>query len=128
MEKIFTSYDKLHKIRINIIDKECWFNIECLNDTNCKTFLLLIKEVVNYINDNNIKIIKQYICLDDCKFFQKSIITEYGICQISEDIQRVATKFDSGELNINQNNIFIVSTQIEDFIEELINVLQIKRI
>ena len=109
MEKIFTSYDNLHKIRINIIDEECWFNIETFNTTNCKTFLMLIKEVIDYINDNNIKIIKQYVYLDDCKYFQKSIIIKY-------------------ELSINENNIFIVNTKIEDFIEELINVLQIKKI
>jgi len=117
MEKIFSSYDKLHEIRINIINEECWFNIEMFNEYNCKTFLLLVKEVLEYINSNNIKIIKQYIFSDDCKYFEKSIIEKYEI--------NTNTKKENDS---NKNNIFIVTTKIEDFVEELVNVLDIKRL
>ena len=102
-EIIFKSYDNLHKITLTIENDEfCWFNIDVFNTNNCKTFLILIKEVLEFINKKNIKNIKQYIYLEDCNYFKKSIITKHD------------------------DNIFIVKTEIKYFVEELINVLAIK--
>jgi hypothetical protein len=118
-EIVFDSLDKLHKIIIKIdslsnFQEYCWFNIEIFNEHNCKTFLILIKDVTDYINKKNIKYIKQYICLDDCLFFKKSEIIKYN--GFSE----------KNKLHNLPEDIFIVTTKIEYFIEELINVLGIK--
>jgi len=112
----FESLDKLHKIIINIdsfsnLPEYCWFNIEIFNETNCKTFLILIKDVIDYINKKNIKYIKQYIYLEDSLYFKNSEIIKY-----EEKIK----------LHNLAQDIFIVTTKIEYFIQELINVLGIK--
>ncbi len=102
-EILFKSYDNLHKINIIIENEDyCWFNIDVFNTSNCKTFLILIKEVIEFINKKNIKKIKQYIHYEDCNYFKNSIITKYD------------------------DKIFIVETEIKYFVEELIHVFEIK--
>jgi hypothetical protein len=102
---VFRSYDNLHKINLTIENEDnCWFNIDSFNTNNCKTFLILIKEVIEFINNKNIKNIKQYIHTEDCNYFKNSIINKYD------------------------DKIFIVKTEIKYFVEELIRVLEIKLI
>ena len=109
---IFKSYDDLHKITIKIDNNTCWFNIDTFNNKNCKTFLMLIKEVIDFINIKNIKHINQYIYSNDCQYFKNSTISKY---------------INSNEI-IDNSEIFIISTQINHFVEEMINVLGIKKI
>ena len=107
-DKLFISLDKLHKITIKIGNCNfCWFNIDSFNPKNCKTFIMLIKEVIDFISSKNIKNIKQYVYSDDCSYFKNSQINKY----IEDD-----------------KNIFIIDTKIEDFIEEIVNVFDIKKI
>jgi hypothetical protein len=117
-DKIFISLDNLHKITIKIESLSespdsrrncnfCWFNIDTFNPKNCKTFIMLIKEVIDFISSKNIINIKQYVYSDDCSYFKKSQISNY-----MED----------------NNSIFIIDTKIEDFIEEIVNVFDIKKI
>ncbi len=114
-EIIFRSYDNLHKITVNIhLNEYCWFNIDIFDNNNCKTFLILIKEVVDFINEKNIKNIKQYIYSDDVKYFKNSFIEKH-------------IDYNTNT-NINNNDIYIVQSKIENFIDELVTVLEIKRI
>lgn len=111
MERVFKSLDNIHEITI-LIDKnnqdnknkECWFNIDKFDESNCKTFLLLIKEVIEYISKNEIIIIKHYMNEEDTKYLKNSDIVKY------------------------MDDIYIVKTQINVFVDEIIRLFNIKTI
>jgi hypothetical protein len=102
--KIFNSIDNKHEINIKIIDDVSWFNIIKLDFENIKTFLLLLKQVIEYLNLKNIQFIKQYIYQEDLYYFKNS---------------------DCSELNDNQ---YVITTKLIYFVEELTNVLGIQKI
>lgn len=102
VNKIFNSLDNKHQIDIKIIDDIAWFNINKLDCDQCKTFLLLVKDILNYLNKNNVNTIKQYIYAEDIEYFKKSSCVDIG------------------------NNEYIVSTNIIHFLSELTNALNIK--
>ena len=104
MNKIFDSIDNKHQIEINIIENISWFNINKLDFETFKTFLILLKDVMIYMKKNNIIYIKQYIMEEDTVYFKKSSITNLD------------------------NNTYIVNTNINDFVDEIISVLNIKKI
>ena len=101
---LFESIDKKHQIEIKLIDDISWFNIIKLDYENCKTFLILLKRVMEYLNLKNIKFIKQYIYKEDLKYFEKSSYLDIG------------------------NNQYVISTNIIHFLSELMNVLGINRL
>ena len=101
--KIFNSIDNNHQIEINIIDDISWFNINKLNFESFKTFLLLLKDVMIYMKNNNIKYIKQYLTEEDINYFKKSSI-----------------------INLDENR-YIVTSNINDFVDEIISVFDIKK-
>jgi hypothetical protein len=104
IEKIFTSLDILHQINTKIIDDICWFEIIKFDFDNQKTFLLLIKDIIDYFKINNIKFIKQYVINEDVEYFKNSSFV------------------------ILNDNYSVVSTPINYFIDDFINALGIKKI
>lgn len=104
--KIFDSIDNKHQIEIKIelYGEYAWFNINKLDYENCKTFLIILKEVIEYLSLHNIKIIKQYIYEEDLKYFEKSSHLDIG------------------------NGKFIISTNIIHFLSELIYALGINKL
>ena len=104
--KIFDSIDNKHQIEIKIelIGEYAWFNINKLDYENCKTFLILLKRVIEYLSSKNVKIIKQYVYEEDLKYFEKSSHLDIG------------------------NGQFIISTEIIHFLSELIYALGINKL
>ena len=103
-KKIYNSIDNKHQIEINIIENISWFNINKLDFESFKTFLLLLKDIMTYLKNNNIKYIKQYIEEKDTEYFKKSSI-----------------------INLDKN-YYMVTTYIDDFIDEIILVFGINKI
>ena len=95
MEKIFVSIDKKHNILIMENNNEYIFNIEIFNFENYKSFLLLLKEVITYLNEKNVKFIIQYINKTDYEYFSESIILEKN-----NDIYKISSPIESFVLNI----------------------------
>ena len=104
--KIFNSLDFKHQIEISIIGDIAWFNINKLNYEFCKTFLILLKDVIEFISENKAKYIKQYLNKDDLEYYTKSSFVE-------EDLEK---------------SVYCASTKLEDFVEEIANALGIKKI
>ncbi len=104
LNKIFNSVDLNHQISISIIDNVSWFNINKLNYESYKTFLLLLKEVLTFMNIHNIKYVKQYIYKEDLEYFKNSSYVEIGDSQ------------------------YTVTTDIIYFLSEITNVLGIQKI
>ncbi len=104
LRHIFESIDKKHQIEINLVDDIAWFNIIKLDYENCKTFLILLKRVMEYLNLKNIKFLKQYIYEEDLKYFEKSSCLDIG------------------------NGQYVISTDIIYFLSELMNVLGVRKL
>ena len=104
LNKIFNSIDNKHQIEVNIIDNISWFNINKFDYENYRIFLLTLKDVLLFLKKNNVVYIKQYILEDDIKYFKNSSV-----------------------INIYENQ-YIVSTNIDNFVDEIINVFDIKKI
>lgn len=107
-KKIFNSLDLKHQIEISIIDNIAWFNIIKLDYEFCKTFLILLKSVIEFFCENNVKYIKQYLNKEDLEFLNKSTSSYVEV--------------DS------EYSIFCVSIKLEDFINQMVNLLGIKPI
>lgn len=104
--KYYNSIDQKHQIEIKIIDDISWFNINKLDNQFIKTFLILLKKVLEDLSSLNVKYIKQHLNINDLDSYTKSSFVEYDI----------------------ENEIYTVSTKISDFIEEIISALGIKPI
>lgn len=102
MIKDFISFDEEHQISLNIDNDESWFEINKFNFEFYKTFLLLFKEVFDFMIKNNIKIVKQYINEEDKKYFESSTFIEYN------------------------SNIIIAYTPLDKFTCDIMNALGIK--
>lgn len=104
IKKTFNSIDNKHQIDITIICEIAWFNIIKLDFESFKTFLILLKDVMIYIKDNKCEYIKQYINKNDVEYFKKSSKVELD------------------------NDIYSITTKIDNFLDEIINVFDIKKV
>ena len=103
-EKIMESLDLKHKIKVSIRGDTGWFEIIEFNFEHQKTFIILLKDVIEHYKINNVELIKQYVTEDDINYFSNSHII----------------KID--------NNIYEVTSQINKFIDDMVSVLGIKRL
>lgn len=103
-KKFFNSIDNKHQIETYIIENISWFNINKLDFESFKTFLILLKDVMMYMKNNNVIYIRQYIMEEDTIYFKKSSV-----------------------VNLDENT-YVVTTNIVDFIDEITNVLDVKKL
>ena len=101
--KKFSSIDKNHSFSINIIEDTAYFIIEEINPEHYKTLLLLLKSGFEYMVNSNVKYVKQYINKEDSGEFKRSIVIE-------------------------EDNMTVVKTKIEDFLFELCDALGFQRL
>jgi hypothetical protein len=100
--KTFISIDKAHSINTQIIDDVGWFEISTVTYEKYKTFLLLLKDTIDYYNENNVKYIKQYITSNDLEYVKNSTCVDID------------------------ESTYIISTPIDKFIDEIVSLLAIK--
>ena len=86
----FVSFDKLHFINVVINKQTAYFKIHYYNEDNLKTFLELFKDVILFLHNNNIVIIRQEISINEISLFKNSSIYE-----------RINNEFVYMETNIN---------------------------
>jgi hypothetical protein len=99
----FISIDKQHSFTIFIIEDTAYFTLHDIKPEKYKTFLLELKKGFQYMVNNGIKYVKQEINYEDKESFKKSSFIE-------------------------ENNILIAKTNIEDFLVELCDVLGMHRL
>ena len=105
LKKEFISIDKEHSFTISIIEDTAYFALNPIqfNPEEYKTFLLLLKNGFQYMINNGIKYVKQQINYEDKESFKKSSFIE-------------------------ENNILIAKTNINDFLIELCDALGMNRL
>jgi hypothetical protein len=108
---LFTSIDKLHTIEITIFGDIAELSIITCHYESYKTFLLLLKKVIEYMTSKNIKHIKQRILESDISLFNNSTIDTYIY-------------------NNNQSHVrtVLISTPIVHIAEEIYNALGLERV
>ena len=73
--KIFNSIEMFHSISINIINEtDCFYDLLLYNPEEYKSFILLIKEIIEYLNNNKIKYI--YYSIPKKLYFDSFITIE----------------------------------------------------
>lgn len=102
-DKKFISIDGLHEIETSVIEDFCYLTIIKITPENYKTLLLLFKDIILYLNLQDVKYIKQFIHSEDVQSFKKSTINA------SDEYK----------------NFVWISTNIVDFMEEICRALNI---
>jgi hypothetical protein len=110
---LFTSIDKLHTIEITKFGDIAELQIIAFHYENYKTFLLLLKNVIEYMARENIKFVKQKILETDIPLFTKSTIDTY--------IQK-------GEKDKDSIRTVLITTPIIHIAEEIYNALGLKKV
>lgn len=101
--KKFVSVDKYHSFNVTILEDTAYFVLGTVEPSHYKTFLLLLKIGFEYLMNNKVKYVKQQINAEDKELFKRSTIIEDG-------------------------NITIVKTNIDDFLFELCDAMGITRL
>jgi hypothetical protein len=99
----FTSIDKFHSFGITILEDTAYFALRSVEPSQYKTFLLLLKRGFEYMKQNNVKYVKQQINVEDKESFKKSNVIE-------------------------ENNVLIVKTNIDDFLFEICDAIGMHRL
>jgi hypothetical protein len=98
------SVDLKHKITIILNGDIAWFEIKEFNLEHQKTFILLLKDSIEHFTNKGVKVIKQYVIEQDLGYF------------INSSIEKI------------DNDIYVVTTPLISFVDDMISVLGIKRL
>jgi hypothetical protein len=110
---LFTSIDNLHTIELTIFGDIAELQIITFYYENYKTFLLLLKNVIEYMMSINIKHVKQRILETDISLFNYSTIDTY-IHNQDQDKDSIRT--------------VLITTPIVHIAEEIYNALGLKKV
>ncbi len=108
---LFTSIDKLHTIEITIFGDIAELSITAFHYESYKTFLLLLKNVIEYMANKNIKYVKQRILESDTSLFSYSTTDTYIYDPDHDNIKTV-----------------LITTPIIHIAEEIYNALGLKKV
>ena len=103
IDKKFISIDQSHEIDTSLIEDFCYLIIIKITPENYKTLLLLFKDIILYLNLNDVKYIKQFIHREDTESFKNSTIN-------------ASDEYD---------DFVWITTNIVDFMEEICRALNI---
>jgi len=107
---LFTSIDKLHTIELVIFGDIAELSIISFHYESYKTFLLLLKKVIEYMTSKNINYVKQRILESDIPLFNNSTYVHTN---------------DHGHGHIKT---VLITTPIVHIAEEIYNALGLQRV
>ena len=117
---LFTSIDKVHAIELVIFGDIAELSIISFHYESYKTFLLLLKKVIEYMTSKNINYVKQRILESDIPLFNNSTY--------------VHTNDNNHDNNQDQDHdhshirTVLITTPIVHIVEEIYNALGVKRV
>jgi hypothetical protein len=123
---LFTSIDKVHAIELVIFGDIAELSIISFHYESYKTFLLLLKKVIEYMTSKNINYVKQRILESDIPLFNNSTF--------------VHTNDNNRDNNQNQDHshghshghshirTVLITTPIVHIVEEIYNALGLQRV
>ena len=108
---LFTSIDKIHTIELIIFGDIAELKIITFHYENYKTFLLLLKTVIEYMTSKNIIYVKQRILESETSLFSNSTYVHTNDTNDNDQIKTV-----------------LITTPIVHIVEEIYNALGLKRL
>jgi hypothetical protein len=124
---LFTSIDKLHTIEITIFGEIAELCITTFHYENYKTFLLLLKKVIEYMANKNIKYVKQRILESDVSLFSYSTIDTYIYDPDNNPDNDPDNDPDNNPDNDHCKTV-LITTPIIHIAEEIYNALGLKKV
>lgn len=98
------SIDGKHEIEYSINNEIGYFNIVEIDYNSLKSFMYFLKDIIEEYNKNNVKYIQQYMMQDDITLLKYSKQCDLG------------------------NGIFLITTELDKFIEEIANLFGIEKL
>lgn len=98
------SIDNKHEIEYSIKDNIGYFNIIEIDYNALKSLIYFLKDIVEEYNKNNVKYVQQHMMIDDIDVLKYS------------------------EYYSLENGICLVNTKLENFIDEIGNLLGIEKL
>jgi hypothetical protein len=120
---LFKSIDKVHTIELLIFGDIAELKIITFHYESYKTFLLLLKTVIEYMTSKNINYVKQRILETDISLFTNSTYIYNNNADHSPNHAN-----EKGRNNANQIRTVLITTPIAHIAEEIYNALGFKRV
>lgn len=115
---LFTSIDKIHAIELVIFGDVAELSIITFHYESYKTFLLLLKTVIEYMTSKNINYVKQRILETDISLFTNSTYIYNNNADHSPNHTN-----EKGQIRT-----VLITTPIAHIAEEIYNALGLKRV
>ncbi len=132
---LFTSIDKVHAIELVIFGDVAELSIITFHYESYKTFLLLLKTVIEYMTSKNINYVKQRILETEISLFTNStyIYINEKCHNNNADHANKKDHNNTGHNNTGHNNddqirTVLITTPIAHIAEEIYNALGLKRV
>ena len=126
---LFTSIDKVHAIELVIFGDVAELSIITFHYESYKTFLLLLKTVIEYMTSKNISYVKQRILETDISLFSNSTYAHTNDANHSPNhANEKGHNNGKGHNNENQIRTVLITTPIAHIAEEIYNALGLKRV
>ena len=121
---LFTSIDKVHAIELVIFGDIAELSIISFHYESYKTFLLLLKKVIEYMTSKNINYVKQRILESDIPLFNNSTFVHTNDNNQDQD-QDQNQDHSHGHSHIRT---VLITTPIVHIVEEIYNALGLQRV
>jgi len=126
---LFTSIDKVHSIELVIFGDVAELRIITFHYESYKTFLLLLKTVIEYMTSKNISYVKQRILETDISLFSNSTYAHTNDANHGPNhANEKGHNNGKGHNNENQIRTVLITTPIAHIAEEIYNALGLKRV
>ena len=119
---LFTSIDKVHAIELVIFGDIAELSIISFHYESYKTFLLLLKKVIEYMTSKNINYVKQRILESDIPLFNNSTYVHTNDNNQDQDQDQ-----DHGHGHSHIRTV-LITTPIVHIVEEIYNALGLQRV
>jgi hypothetical protein len=121
---LFTSIDKVHAIELVIFGDIAELSIISFHYESYKTFLLLLKKVIEYMTSKNINYVKQRILESDIPLFNNSTFVH------TNDNNRDNNQNQDQDHSHGHSHIrtVLITTPIVHIVEEIYNALGLQRV
>lgn len=122
---LFTSIDKIHAIELVIFGDVAELSIITFHYESYKTFLLLLKTVIEYMTSKNINYVKQRILETDISLFTNST---YIYNNNADHNYNHNNNADHSHNNMGHIRTVLITTPIAHIAEEIYNALGLQRV
>ena len=125
---LFTSIDKVHAIELVIFGDIAELSIISFHYESYKTFLLLLKKVIEYMTSKNINYVKQRILESDIPLFNNSTYVHTNDNNHDQNQDQDQDQNQDHSHGHSHIRTVLITTPIVHIVEEIYNALGLQRV